>query len=74
VISSNNLYTEADEKVAEWLEHGTRLVYVVNPRRRTVAVHRPGQAVRVLGRDDTLEGEDVGPDWQLAIRDLFEEA
>jgi hypothetical protein len=30
--------------------------------------------VRVLGRDDTLEGEDVVPGWQLAIRDLFEEA
>jgi Uma2 family endonuclease len=74
VISPNDLYTEADEQVAEWFEHGTRLVFVINPRRRTVAVHRTGQAVRVLGRDDTLEGEDVVPGWQLAIRDLFEEA
>jgi Uma2 family endonuclease len=71
VISPNDLYTEVDEKVAEWLEHGTRLVFVVNPRRRTVAVHRPGRDVRILGVDDALDGEDVVPGWTLAVRDLF---
>ena len=71
VISPNDLYTEVDEKVGEWLEHGTRMVLVVNPRRRTVAVHRPGRDVRVLGMDDALQGEDVVPGWTLAVRDLF---
>jgi Uma2 family endonuclease len=71
VISPNDLYTEVDEKVAEWLEHGTRLVFVVNPRRRTVAVHRPGQPVRILGENDVLDGEDVVPGWTLPVRDLF---
>jgi hypothetical protein len=60
-----------DEKVAEWLEHGARLVFVVNPRRQTVAVHRPGQPIRVLGMDDTLSGEDVVPGRSMAVRDLF---
>jgi len=73
VISPNDLYTEVDEKVAEWLEHGTQLVFVVNPRRRTVAVHRPGQPVRILGTDDALDGEDVVPGWSLPVRDLFEQ-
>jgi hypothetical protein len=41
VISPHDLYTEVEENVAEWLAHGTLLVFVVNPRRRTVAVHRP---------------------------------
>ena len=72
VISPNDLYTEVDDKVAEWLEHGTRLVFVVNPRRRTVAVHRPGQPVTILGIDDTLDGEDVVPGWSLPLRDLFD--
>jgi Uma2 family endonuclease len=71
VISPNDLYTEVDEKVAEWLEHGTRLVFVVNPRRRTVAVHRPGRDVRILGVDDVLDGEDVVPGWTLPVRELF---
>jgi Uma2 family endonuclease len=74
VISPNDLYTEVDEKVAQWLEHGARLVFVVNPRRRTVAVHRPGQSVRILGVDDVLDGEDVVPGWTLPVRDLFRQA
>jgi len=73
VISPNDLYTEVDEKVAEWLEHGVRLVFVVNPRRRTVAVHRPGRPVRILGMDDVLDGGDVVPGWTLAVRDLFDQ-
>ena len=74
VVSPNDLYTEVDEKVAEWLEHGTRLVFVVNPRRRAVAVHRPRQPVRILTVDDTLDGEDVAPGWTLPVRELFREA
>jgi Uma2 family endonuclease len=71
VISPNDLYTEVDDKVATWLEHGVRLVFVVNPRRQTVAVHRPGQPVRILAGDDLLDGEDVVPGWTLPVGDLF---
>lgn len=74
VISPNDLYTEVDEKVAAWLEHGAQLVFLVNPRRRAVARHRPGEAVRILTEADVLDGEDVVPGWTLAVRDLFEDA
>lgn len=72
VISPNDRLTQIAETAVEWLEHGARLVFVVNPRRRTVAVHRPGQPIRVLGVDDTLDGEDVVPGWSMAVRDLFD--
>jgi Uma2 family endonuclease len=73
VISPNDLYTEVDEKVATWLEHGTRLVLVVNPRRRTVAVHQPGQPVRILSQDEVVEGGEVVPGWSLRVGDLFDQ-
>jgi len=73
VISPNDLYTEVDEKVAEWLEHGTLVVFVVNPRRKVVAVHRPKQPVVILGIEDILDAEDVVPGWSLAVRDLFDD-
>ena len=73
VISPSDLYTEVDEKVAEWIEHGARLVFVVNPRRQTVAEHRPGEPVRVLTVEDTLDGYDVVPGWSLPVRELFED-
>jgi Uma2 family endonuclease len=70
VVSPSDLYTEVDEKVGQWLEHGTRMVLVINPRRRTVAVHRPGRDVRILGVEDTLDSEDIVPGWTMAVRDL----
>jgi Uma2 family endonuclease len=73
VVSPNDRLTKVAEKVAEWLEHGARLVFVVNPRRQTVDVHRPGQPTKTLGMDDVLDGEDVVPGWTLAVRDLFDQ-
>lgn len=72
IISPNDRYTRVAEKIAEWLERGTRLVFVVDPRRQTVDVHRPGQPTRTLGMNDALDGEDVVPGWSLAVRDLFD--
>ncbi len=72
VISPHDLYTEVAEKVATWLAHGTRMVIVVDPRRRAVAVHRSPTRVRHLTADDVIDGEDVVPGWRMAVRDLFE--
>jgi Uma2 family endonuclease len=72
VISPNDRYGDVDQKIAESLEHGARLVFEVNPRRKTVDVHRPGQPIRVLSVNDVLDGEDVVPGWSMAVRDLFE--
>ncbi|HZO30295.1 MAG TPA: Uma2 family endonuclease [Chloroflexota bacterium] len=72
VVSPSDRLTEVARKVAEWLEHGARLVFVVNPRQRNVAVYRPGQPIRVLGIEDTLSGEDVVPGWSMAVGDLFD--
>ena len=56
---------------AVWLEAGTRMVVVLNPRRRAAQVHRPGAVVRILNADDVLDGEDVVPGWRVALTDLF---
>ena len=65
---------DASDPIAEWLEYGARLVFVVNPRRRTVAVHRPDRPLRVLTVEGTLDGEEVVPGWTLPLRELFGEA
>ena len=70
VISPNDRYTEVDEKVADWLAAGTRMVIVVNPRNRTVKVHTP-DGMRELTETDTIDGSDVAPGWRMAVADIF---
>lgn len=72
VVSPNDLYTEVSDKVAEWLQAGSKMVVVVNPRRQQVFVHAPDADVKVLEIDDTLDGGEVVPGWQLPIKELFE--
>ncbi|HZS08225.1 MAG TPA: Uma2 family endonuclease [Blastocatellia bacterium] len=71
VISPNDTYTEVEEKVSDWLEAGTRMVIVINPRRRDVKVYRSITDVKVLTEQDTLDGADVVPGWKMDVRELF---
>lgn len=71
VILPGDTYSEVEEKVQDWLAAGTRMVIVVNPRRKTVTVHRSLSEVSVLIENDELDGADVVPGWKVAIKDLF---
>ena len=73
VISPNDRYTEVEEKVAEWLEAGARMVIVVNPRRRSVRVHRSLSDVIDLTEGDVIDGANVVPGWTLPISEIFED-
>jgi len=71
VISPTDSYVEVDEKVSEYLEAGTRMVIVVNPRRRVATVYRSPGDIALLTENDTLDGADVVPGWSLPLRELF---
>jgi len=71
VVSPNDRFTEVDEKAADWIAHGARLVWVVNPQRRSVLVYAQGGATRSLGEHDTLDGGDALPGLSLRVADLF---
>lgn len=65
------LYADVEEKIIDWLEAGTRMVVIVNPRQRTVAVYRSRTAIVLLGEQDVLDGADVVPGWRIAVIDIF---
>ena len=73
VISPNDRYREVDEKTADWLAAGTLAVITVNPRNRTVGIHRPQADVIVLNEGDILEVQDVVPGWRMAVSEIFDE-
>ena len=71
VISPSDRLTEVDEKVQDWLDAGTRMVIVVNPRRRNATVYLPGEDPITLTEEDTLDGGDVVPGWTMPVKDIF---
>ena len=71
VVSPNDRYSEVNEKVAEWLSAGARMVVVVDYRRREVAVHCPSSGAITLKEGDVLEGGDVVPGWAMPVSNLF---
>ena len=71
VVSPSNTATEIQEKVLEYLVAGTRLVWVVDPRTRSVTIYRSRDQIRVLTVGDELDGADVLPGFRLAVADLF---
>lgn len=71
VVSPNDLYYEVEEKVAEYIAAGVRLVWVVNPATRSVRVHRSDGTVTDLEEADELSGEDVIPGFRCRVADLF---
>jgi Uma2 family endonuclease len=71
IVSPNDTHTEVHEKVLSWLEHGTRLVWVIDPVAKRATVYRGRDDMTVLGVDEELTGGDVLPGFTVALRDLF---
>jgi Uma2 family endonuclease len=72
VVSPSDSFSEVEEKVCDWLESGVRMVVVVDPRKKTATVYRSRSDIRVLSEGDILEGSDVVPGWQLALKTIFQ--
>lgn len=61
-------------KLREYFQSGTRLVWYIDPQRRTARIYTaPGQWVDI---DETgfLSGGDLLPGFQLRLGDLFDRA
>ncbi len=75
IKSPSNTMAELREKAAWFLQHGTRLVWLVLPDRAAAEVCRQGDDGTVdyefVGPDGSLSGEDVLPGFELELRLLF---
>ena len=69
--SPNDTQREVAEKVEEWLAAGVRLVWVVEPKKRTITTHRLGRDARTFTVGETLDGEDVLPGLVVPLDRIF---
>lgn len=71
VLSPDDRSRDILEKVGEYLQAGVHLVWVIDLKGRTAAVHSSSPGVRRLGPDDWLEGGDVLPGFRCRLADLI---
>lgn len=78
IKSPSNTMAELREKAAWFLQHGTRLFWLVLPDRAAAEVCREGDDGTVdfefVGPDGSLSGENVLPGFELELRTLFPSA
>ena len=72
IVSTRDRRLEIEEKIADYLEAGTKAVIVVYPRSRSVSIHRSTEDTTILTDVDTLEVSDIIPGWSMPVSRIFE--
>jgi Uma2 family endonuclease len=74
IASPNDTRPELAAKTAIYLQAGVRLMWIVWPKTQAIDVWLPSttnQPSATLAADDTLDGRDVIPGFQCAVREIF---
>ena len=72
VVSPTDKLKDIHEKAFEYLDAGTRLVWVVEPFSKTVMVYRSRTNIRTLTVNDVLTGEDVVEGFSCPVAEVFQ--
>ena len=72
VISPTDVHYRIVQKAFDYLEAGTRLVWVLDPVAKAVTVYRSESDIETLTHAATLTGEDVVPGFACPVGQLFD--
>jgi Uma2 family endonuclease len=72
VLSPGDRVGEVDNKTEAWLSAGCAAVWVVNPKLKTVAIHRSSTEIQLHALGDTLRGDPVVPGFSCSVAELFQ--
>ncbi|MDE0012429.1 MAG: Uma2 family endonuclease [Candidatus Poribacteria bacterium] len=72
VVSPTDVQWRVVDKAFVYLSAGTRLVWVLDPRSKTVTVYRSESDITLFTCEDTLTGEDVVLGFACLVSQLFE--
>ena len=71
VLSISNTRGEMARKRREYFQAGVRLVWMVDPQSRTVAVYTDPESFSVATEEEIIDGRDVLPGWKVDLGRLF---
>jgi Uma2 family endonuclease len=72
VVSPGDRVYDVQEKALEYLDAGTKMVWVIEPIAKTVTVYRSPTDIKIFTENDTLTGEEVVEGFQCAVAEFFE--
>lgn len=72
VLSDSNTRKEMEQKLRDYFQAGTQLVWYVDPMDETVTVYTEPTNGRVLHKGESLVGDPVLTGFSLALADLFQ--
>lgn len=72
VVSPGESHRKLKQKLSQYFANGTSMVWVVNPKDRTVSVHVSPQNSSILREGQQLEGGSLLPGFSFSIQDLFD--
>jgi len=70
VMSPNDTFIGTEKKAFAYLERGSKIVWVIHPKKQTVTIYRKGSK-KTLERTDILDGEDVIPGFFVNVAEIF---
>lgn len=72
VVSPTDAYSEVSKKVADYLQYGVQLVWVIDPQVKNIKVYsQDNPDGKTLHVDDTLSGAPVLPEWSMPIAEIL---
>jgi len=72
VLSPNDTWTEVEKKVAEYIQAGVLLIWIIDPEQNNITVYRSNGERSRLSETDHLSGENVLPDFSVSISEIFD--
>ncbi len=72
IVSPGDDASDLRQKIQQYLDAGTPIVWVVYPRSRQIEIHTHDKTIRTLGIEDTLEAPGLLPGFALPVRALVE--
>ena len=71
VLSPSDSHEDVTEKVASYLDAGVKLVWVVDPRFRTITVYRGDREPELFNVKHTIGGDPHLPGFNVSVADVF---
>jgi Uma2 family endonuclease len=71
VLSPSDTAYDVEEKITSWLTAGVTLVWLLNPKQRTLHVYCAKRPTQTLGPEDMLDGQEVIPGFRISVSEIF---